>query len=119
MFKNQDFFRGLFAILIVIGVVGGGIFWVMKGMSQSQQGVVAGDSDSKKLLEIEKQNLQNQIEKIKDDLQQIKPETITQQEQVQKILKDLDSVKQQASESVKILDWKGNLCEEAKKRFCE
>ena len=85
-----------------------------KTAEKNSSGQVAGEQ-----IDEQKEELQKQIQEIKTNVTNLKPEDIKQQAPVQKILGDLDELAKKASESAKILDVKGNLCEEAKKRFCE
>lgn len=82
-------------------------------------GEVAGTSDAKAGLEAQREEVQSKINEIKSSVTSLKPDDIKNQAPVQKILSDLDDLAKQASESTKFLDIKGNICEEAKKRFCE
>lgn len=114
--------------IVVIGLVMGGLaFWAkdnlprflsaqQERLAQRQMekpGIVAGESD------INLNGLQEQIDGIKKDVLQLKADDIKNQEPVQKILNDLDALARQASQSAKVFDVKGNVCEEVKKRFCE
>src|SRR3989338_6679164 len=83
-----------------------------KTAEKNSSGQVAGEQ-----IDEQKEELQKQIQEIKTNVTNLKPEDIKQQAPVQKILGDLDELAKKASESAKILDVKGNLCEEAKKRF--
>ena len=76
-------------------------------------GSVAGEAD------VNLDGLQTQVDEIKKDVIGIKVEDVKEQESVKKILRDLDELIKNASQSTKMFDVKGNLCEEAKKRFCE
>lgn len=144
-FSEIDKKRVFIALLIFIVLVGAGGFWaknnVPKFLAQKQiediahtgsaeerlgssdegtkTGEVAGSSEQRFTVEDTKQDLQKQIDEIKDTIAKLKPEDIKEQAPVQKILGDLDELAKKASESAKIFDVKGNICEEAKKRFCE
>ena len=89
------------------------------GGKEDEEGKIAGAAEEKLTLDAKKQDLQKQIDKIKETIAKLKPEDIKEQAPVQKILSDLDELSKKATESAKILDVKGNLCEEAKRRFCE
>ena len=82
-------------------------------MRSKEAGRVAGETD------VNFDLLQEQIDEIKKNVAQLKAEDLAKQKPVQKILDDLEELKAKASESAKTLDVKGNLCEEAKKRFCQ
>ena len=118
--------RVFVAILIVGAIVGLGFMWTKNALPRilSQQekkaqeqldevGQVAGETD------VNLNGLQNQIDKIKKDVSELKAEDLVIQKPVQKILDDLEALRKKASESAKIFDVKGNLCEEAKRRFCQ
>ena len=130
MWENIDKRRLLLGVALLLGVFAGAVFWakdtvprflaerrhVLQETQSKQAGSVAGLSDVRSSLE---EDIQEQIGEIKKNIAEIKTEDLKDQEAVKKILKDLDGISQKASESAKVLDVKGNLCEEAKKRFCE
>lgn len=120
--KKRVFVAILFlGILLALGVV-----WVKDAlprflaeqekrteMRSKEAGRVAGETD------VNFDILQEQIDRIKRDVSDLKPEDLAKQRSVQKIIDDLETLKQKASESAEIFDIKGNLCEEAKKKFCQ
>lgn len=120
--------RVFIAVIVLVIVTGVGAVWVkeaipkflaekkaeMQNPQQNSSGQVAGEQ-----IDQQKEELQKQIEEIKVNITKLKPEDIKEQAPVQKILSDLDDLAKKASESAKVFDVKGNLCEEAKKRFCE
>lgn len=123
---KKKVFIALFALFIIMGI---GIVWgkdaiphflaekkteIQKSGEKNSSGEVAGEQ-----IDRQKEELQKQIEEIKVNITRLKPEDIKEQAPVQKILGDLDDLSKKASESAKIFDVKGNLCEEAKKRFCQ
>lgn len=121
--------RVLIAIVLG-GFVATGIFVWMKNnpariadmhvqKSSSSSGEVAGATSSRISLSEKQEELQKQIDQIKENVTKLKLEDVKDQEVAKKILGDLDGVLKQASESAKVLDVKGNLCEEVKRRFCE
>lgn len=146
-FSELDSKRIFIALLIFTVLVGLGGFWaknnVPKFLAQKQdspqkeqsegsgvskeetdgneddKGRVAGASEENLTLEAKKQDLQKQIDEIKDTITKLRPEDIKEQAPVQKILADLDDLSKKATESAKVFDVKGNLCEEVKKRFCD
>lgn len=121
--------RVLIALVLITALVGLGVFWgkdnLTKTLSKFQvrkdAGKVAGEKVELKspALGESRQAFQKQVDEIKKNITQLKPEDIAKQGPVEKILHDLDDLKQKATESADILDVKGNLCEEAKKRFCQ
>lgn len=133
MLQNLDKKRVLIALLILAITIGGSAVWAKnnlpKILSQKQtvsphlpsnsEGEVSGSQDSRLEFDKQREDLQKQIEEIKKDIAKLKPEDIKEQEPVKKILNDLDDLRQKALDSTKVFDVKGNLCEEAKKRFCE
>lgn len=82
-------------------------------------GQVAGAADSNFNLSDKQEAVQKQVNDIKENITKLKVDDLKDQDTVKKILNDLDGLVQQASQSAKVLDVKGNLCEEIKKRFCE
>ena len=125
--------KRLFIGIVILTLVSGGIFVFGKKTlpkvteefknattaREKIEGEVAGISDPELNLEVQRKEVQNKIDEIKSSVTSLKPEDIKEQATVKKILSDLDDLAKQASESAKILDVKGNICEEAKKRFCE
>lgn len=115
--------RLFIAIVIITFLIGIGGVWAKNNLpkqnSAPASGQVEGIKDKALGIEEQKQEIQKKIEEIKGDIVSLKPEDIKEQEPVKKILSDLDELKDKATESAKIFDIKGNLCEEAKKRFCE
>lgn len=118
--------RVLIGVIIFAVILGAGALWVKNTLPHflaaqekkldektASQGQVAGEAD------INVEGLQDQIDKIKNDVTKIKVEDVKEQEAVKKILNDLESLKEKATESAKVLDVKGNLCEEVKRRFCQ
>ena len=87
-------------------------------VKQNNGGEIAGASDAKEQLKAQREEVQGKIDEIKSSITSLKPEDIKNQGPVKKILSDLDDLEKQASASMKIFDIKGNICEEAKKRFC-
>lgn len=115
--------RLFIAIVIITFLIGAGGVWAKNNLpkqnSAPASGQVEGIKDATPGIEEQKQEIQKKIEEIKGDIVSLKPEDIKEQEPIKKILSDLDELKDKATESAKIFDVKGNLCEEAKKRFCE
>ncbi|MBI2036530.1 hypothetical protein HYT17_02790 [Candidatus Microgenomates bacterium] len=124
--------RLIIAILIFVVLAGAASLWAKNNLPKflnqklitnqdavGKAGQVEGSKDVRTEVEEQKQEIQNKIEEIKGDITNLKPEDIKEQEPVKKILSDLDELKNKATESSKIFDIRGNLCEEAKKRFCE
>lgn len=138
--KNLDFAeldkrRIFIAVLILGAIVGLGGFLAKDKIPQflaqkqkeittspqneNEAGEVAGISEERIQFEDQKQEVQKQIDEIKESITKLKPEDIKEQAQVKKILSDLDDLSKKATESAKVFDVKGNLCEEAKRRFCQ
>lgn len=124
--------RVFIALLLFAVILGGAVFWGKEtgprltqrfkditAVRQQNAGEVAGSSDTKAEFKEQRQELQNKIDEIKTGVTKLKPEDIKEQVPVKKILSDLDDLAKQASESTKFLDIKGNICEEAKRRFCQ
>lgn len=115
--------RLFIAIAIIVIFISASGIWAKNNLPKQNSapaaGQVEGIKDATVGIEEQKQEIQKKIEEIKGDIISLKPEDIKEQEPVKKILSDLDELKDKATESAKIFDIKGNLCEEAKKRFCE
>lgn len=126
--KKKAFIGFLVVVLVLTGIV----FWGKEALPkfaerfknvtmvrERTQGEVAGSSDAKAGLQAQREEVQSKIDEIKESVTKLKPDDIKNEAPVKKILSDLDDLAKQASESTKFLDIKGNICEEAKKRFCE
>lgn len=124
--REIDKKRVLIAVLMLGVLLGIGLMWGKvalprflakqeKRMEEQaiKSGEVAGQTD------INFGELQNQVDEIKKDVISIKVEDVKEQGAVKKIINDLDELIKKATESARIFDVKGNLCEEAKRRFCE
>ncbi|GEM_PF-4583802 len=123
--------RVFIAIVIIAVFIGVGGVWAKnnlpkfladnakKEILQKEGGKVEGLEDVRIEVDGQKREVAKQIDAIKENIINLKPEDIKEQEPVKKILSDLDELKDKATESAKIFNIKGNLCEEAKKRFCE
>jgi hypothetical protein len=124
--------KKVFLGLLVLGALSAGLFFLGKGMfpnladklksvttKRDIQGDVSENPNVKATFDEQKNAMQNKIDDIKNSVTNLKPVDIKNQAPVQKIISDLNDLAKQATASVGFLDVKGNICEEAKKRFCE